>query len=88
MLRSPTATLVFSFTLFIMFVLFYGHYVDQRALAGTYSKGLEDLVGAKFYCPHAVSDGNQRIRIRQKTLEFSSTVLCYLKHWKNTLNGS
>jgi len=36
-LRSPTATLVFSFTLFIMFVLFYGHYVDQRALAGTYS---------------------------------------------------
>jgi len=37
MLRSAIATLVFSFTLFIMFVLFYGHYVDQRALAGTSS---------------------------------------------------
>jgi len=67
-----------------MFVLFYGHYVDQRALAGTYSQELEDLVGAKFYCPYAVGDGNQRIRIRQKTMEFFSTVLCYLKHvkWK------
>jgi len=31
----------------------------------------EDIVGAKF-------DGNQRIRIREKTLEFSSTVLSAL----------
>jgi len=28
----------------------------------------------KVYCPHALADGNQRIRIREKTLEFSSTV--------------
>jgi len=31
-------------------------------------------VGAKFYCPHAVADGNQCIQIREQTLEFSSTV--------------
>jgi len=37
-----------------------------------------DFVGAKFYCSHALGDGNQRIRIRQKTLEFSSTVLSTL----------
>ena len=35
----------------------------------------ENFAGAKFYCSHALGDGNQRIRIRQKTLEFSSTVL-------------
>jgi len=33
------------------------------------------FVGAKFYWPHALADGNQRIWIREKTLEFSSTVL-------------
>jgi len=38
----------------------------------------EDFVGTKFYCPHALADGNQRIRIREKTLEFSSTVLSTL----------
>jgi len=27
-----------------------------------------------FYCPHALADGNQCIRIREKTLEFSSAV--------------
>jgi len=32
---------------------------------------MEDFV----YCWHALGDGNQRIRIREKTLEFSSTVL-------------
>jgi len=32
----------------------------------------------KVYCPHALADGNQRIRIREKTLEFSSTVLSTL----------
>jgi len=35
---------------------------------------LIDFVCAKFYCPHAVADGSRRIRIRGKTLEFSSTV--------------
>jgi len=31
----------------------------------------EDLVGTKFYCLHALADGNRRFRIREKTLEFS-----------------
>jgi len=33
------------------------------------------FVSAKFYCPHALADGTQCIQIREKTLEFSSTVL-------------
>jgi len=37
-----------------------------------------DFVGAKFYCPHALADGNQCIQIRKKTLEFSSRVLSTL----------
>ena len=36
-----------------------------------------DFVGAKFYCLHALADGSQRICIREKMLEFSSTVLFY-----------
>ena len=32
----------------------------------------------KVYCPHALADGNQRIWIREKMLEFSSTVLSTL----------
>ena len=38
---------------------------------------------AKFYCPHALADGNQRIQIRDKTLEFStvlSTLSPYLAY--------
>jgi len=35
---------------------------------------MEDFVGAKFYCPHALVGGNQHIQIREKMLEFSSTV--------------
>ena len=27
-----------------------------------------------FYCPHALADGNQYIRIRKKTLEFSTVL--------------
>ena len=38
----------------------------------------ENFLGAKFYCPHALADGNQRIYIREKTLEFSVTVLSTL----------
>jgi len=35
-----------------------------------------DSVGAKYYCLHALADGNQCIRIRENTsVEFSSTVL-------------
>ena len=47
-------------------------------LAGTSSQELEDFVGAKFYCLHALADGNQHIQIREKMLEFSSTVLSAL----------
>ena len=36
--------------------------------------------GAKFFCPHALADGNQRIGIREKTLEFSSTLSPYLNN--------
>jgi len=32
-------------------------------------------VGARLYCPHALADRNQRIWIREKKLEFYSTVL-------------
>jgi len=39
---------------------------------------MEDFVGAKFYCPHALAEGNQHIRIQEKMLEFSSTVLSTL----------
>jgi len=38
---------------------------------------MEDLVRATFYCP----DANQRIRIREKTLEFSSIVLSTLSSY-------
>jgi len=54
---------------------FYGHYTGQPALADIPVKN-GGFVGAKFYCPHALADGSQRIRIREQTLEFSSTVLC------------
>jgi len=36
------------------------------------------FVGTKFYCPHALADGNQSMWIREKTLEVSSTVLSTL----------
>ena len=32
------------------------------------------FVAAKFYCPHAPADGNQRIRSREKTMEFSAVL--------------
>jgi len=35
-------------------------------------------VGAKFCCPHALADGNQRIQIKEKALEFCQTVLSIL----------
>ena len=42
-------------------------------LADTSRKELGDFFGEKFYCSHAIADGYQRIWIREKTLEFSST---------------
>ena len=48
----------------------------QNQLAATAAaKEQEDFVGAKFYHPHAHADGNYRIQIKEKILEFSSTVL-------------
>ena len=45
-----------------------------QAFAGTSILELEDFVGAKFYCPHALADGKQHIWIREKTLEFSTVL--------------
>jgi len=53
---------------------FYGYCTGQPALAGTSSYELEDFVGAKFYCPHALADGNQRIWIWEKMLVLFSAV--------------
>jgi len=39
-------------------LLFYSHRTDQPALAGSLSYELEDIVRAKFYCPHALADGS------------------------------
>jgi len=50
------------------------HNNKNRRFTASIQVNLEDFVGAKFYSPHALADGNQRIRIREKTLEFSSTV--------------
>jgi len=33
-------------------------YTGQPALAGTPTYELKDFVRAKFYCPHALADGN------------------------------
>jgi len=52
-------------------------------VAGTSSEELEDFVGAEFYCPHALADGNQRIRIREKMLELSLTVSSTLSPYLN-----
>jgi len=61
----------------------HSHYTGQPALSGTSRLELEDFAGAKFYCPHALADGNQRIRVTEKTLEFSSTVLSTLSQKKH-----
>jgi len=66
---------------------FYSHYTGQLALAGTSSQEL-DFVGEKFYCQHAPADGNQCIRMPDKTLEFSSTVLSTLSPYLTTQTES
>jgi len=48
---------------------------EGRAIIQDNLRELEDFVGAKFSCPHALADCSQRIRIREKTLELFSTVL-------------
>jgi len=37
---------------------FYCHYTGQPVLAGTPSSELDDFVGAEFYSPHALANGN------------------------------
>ena len=61
--------------------------LGHPALASTFSQELEDFVGTKFYGPHALADGNQHIRIREKTLEFSSTVLFTLSPYLYSLTS-
>ena len=38
--------------------LFHSHYTRQLVLAGTPNSESENSVGAKFFCPHALADGN------------------------------
>jgi len=54
----------------------------------TSSGELEDFVGAKFYCPHALADGSQRILIMENTMEFYSTVLSTLSPYLITANNT
>jgi len=53
-------------------------------LAATSSLELEDFVLAKFYCPRALANGSQRFQIREKVLEFSSTVFSTLPPYLHT----
>jgi len=48
-------------------------------------KNWKDFVGVEFYCPQALADGNQGILVREKTLEFSSTVLSTLFPYLNIM---
>jgi len=44
---------------------------------------MEDFVGAKFYCLHALADNNQHIRIREKTLVNLTETVCPIFFYKN-----
>ena len=55
-------------------------------LGNEYGKTL--LFTFKFYCPHAIADGNQHIRIREKMLEFSSSVSVSVPYWQTHKRGS
>ena len=44
--------------LLLLLLPFYSHYTGQPALASIPSYELQDFAGAKFYCPHALADGN------------------------------
>ena len=48
--------------------------VNRRPALASTSRELENFVGAKFYCPHAIADSNQCIRSSKKTLEFSTVL--------------
>jgi len=50
-------------------------YYGQPALAGTSIQELEDFVGTKFYCPHALAGGNRRIRDYGEDTEVLNSVI-------------
>ena len=65
--------------------LFYSRNTGQLAPP---VKNWRIFFGAKFYCLHALADGSLRIRIREKTLEFSSAVLSTLSpYWTCTFSS-
>ena len=52
-------------------------FIHQPVLAGTFGLKLEDFVGAKFHCPHALADDNQRIGIStQGTVPLTQELGC------------
>jgi len=55
---------------------FYGHHTGKPASAGTLSEKLEDFVAAKFYCPHALADGNPNIKFNTATQNKIKFRLC------------
>jgi len=63
-----------SLPLLLTILPFSGNYAGQPVLAGTPERTGE-FCWSKFYCLHALADGNQHIRIREKTPEFFSLVL-------------
>ena len=55
---------------------------DEKLIISVAVRGINDhkilqlnALHRQHSCHHTLADGNQRIRIREKTLEFSSTVL-------------
>jgi len=65
----------------MMMMTFYSHYTGQPAPP---VKIWRIFLTAKFYCPHALANDSQRIQIREKTLEFYSTVLSALSPYHTT----
>jgi len=48
---------------------FHSHHKGQPVLAGSSRWEVEeDVFGTKFYCPHAVANGNQHIWMKKKTI--------------------
>jgi len=70
--------LEFSNTCFPANLPSHGHYTGQPALAGTSSQNWWILSVQSFTACMPFAGGKQRIRIMEKTLEFSSTVLSTL----------
>ena len=56
--------------------------LNQRLISAQFKSASPVKTGGfclcKINCPHALADSNQRSRIREKTLQFSSAVLYYV----------